>query len=79
MVFKRENTSVAFVGFYIFLNRTISGVQIYEKKMRPIYAKTKWMCLTLKAESSSKRSLIKFGIFSTSFANSVVFEKKCIT
>lgn len=43
--------------------------------MRPINVKKKWMCFTLKAENSSRRSLMKFGIFSTSFANSVVLEK----
>lgn len=33
------------------------------------------MCSTLKAENSSRKSLIKFGVFSTSFANSVILEK----
>lgn len=72
MVFKRENTSVAFVGFYIFLIRIIIWSSNMREEKEAINAKTKWMCLTLKAENSSKRSLVKSGIFSTNFANSDV-------
>lgn len=70
MVFKRENTSVAFVGLDIGLIRLmIWSSNTWEEEAYK--CKDKMVCLTLRVESNSKRSLIKLCIFSTCFANSV--------
>lgn len=75
MVFKRENISVVLVGFCMVLIGVIDWSSMYGGKRRPRNARTKWVCLTLKAENSCKRSLIKSGIFSPGSANSVGWEK----
>lgn len=75
MVFKRENISVVLVGFCMVLIGVINWSSMYGGKRRPRDARTKWVFLTLKAENSCKRSLIKSGIFSPSSANSVGWEK----
>lgn len=75
MVFKRENISVVLVGFCMVLIGVINWTSMYGGKRRPRNARTKWVFLTLKAENSCKRSLIKSGIFSPSSANSVGWEK----
>lgn len=48
---------------------------MYGRKRRPRNSKAKWMSLTLKAGNSCKKSLIKSGVFSPRFANTVGWGK----